>query len=73
MEEFSIHGGSLRIYACHAENKSRQPSERVYKLRQLETDRGYDHIDLYQGFEEKVQSIKRSFLSFIIQKKEILV
>ena len=71
VEEFPIHGGSLRIYVCHATKSARQPSDRVYKMRKLESDCGFDKIELYQGFEDKVQSIKRSFLSFLIEKKEI--
>ena len=70
VEEFPIHGGSLRIYAGHGEDDTKKVSKRVGELSQREMDAHYTKIETYLSFEEKVKVIKRETLKFLIEVKE---
>jgi SAM-dependent methyltransferase len=69
VEELDTHGGSLRIYARHAENNSLPVSERVNALRQRELDEGFNQLKTYSAFTEQVKETKRAILEFLIQAK----
>jgi len=69
VEELPTHGGSLRIYARHVEDDSRPVLKRVAALRSLEQQSGYERLDLYRSFDERVRETKRAFLSFMIEAK----
>jgi len=68
VEELPTHGGSIRMYVCHASDP-RQTSERVYTLMQIEKERGLHCVETYQAFGEKVKETKRKLLEFLIQAK----
>jgi hypothetical protein len=70
VEELSTHGGSLRIYARHTEDKTKPITERVDQLKQKEIETGYSDIRHYLGFQERVKTIKKNILKFFIQAKE---
>jgi len=70
VEELPTHGGSLRIYGKHSEDNSKNVTQRVNELRQREIDAGYTDINFYSSFGEKVETIKRNVLKFLIEKKE---
>jgi len=70
VEELPTHGGSLRIYACHKEDKTKRFSQRSLELKQREIDAGYTSINHYLSFNEKVEALKRSLLKSLIQLKE---
>jgi SAM-dependent methyltransferase len=69
VEEIPTHGGSLRIYARHADDAAKPVSERVRALRQRESDAGLQRIETYGTFGEKVRETKRKLLEFLIQAK----
>jgi hypothetical protein len=69
VDQIPTHGGSLRIYACHADD-GRQNSKNVDKLREHEIEAGFGELDLYDGFAEKVRHTKRQILAFLIEQKE---
>jgi predicted TPR repeat methyltransferase len=69
VEELPTHGGSLRIYARHAENESIPVGARVQLLRQREIDDGFLTLARYEGFGAKVAEVKRKLLSFLIDAK----
>ncbi|BCA79486.1 class I SAM-dependent methyltransferase [Desulfuromonas sp. AOP6] len=69
VEELTTHGGSLRIFARHAEDHSRPVSQAVDDLRKRETDFGIPQIATYQAFSEKVKETKRKLLDFLITAK----
>ena len=69
VEELPTHGGSLRIYACHAENKTEPISPNVAMLIGRETDWGIASLDPYQAFGKKVEATKRNILQFLIEAK----
>jgi 2-polyprenyl-3-methyl-5-hydroxy-6-metoxy-1,4-benzoquinol methylase len=70
VEELATHGGSLRIYARHTEEKTKPTAERVRQLKQKEMEAGYGDIRHYLGFQEKVTEMKKDILKFLIQAKE---
>jgi len=69
VEELPTHGGSLRIYARHADDEARPVTERTRSLRQREVDLGLTRMETYQGFGEQVKETKRKLLEFLIGAK----
>lgn len=69
VEELSTHGGSLRIYARHAENATLPVSERVVELRTRESALGFNRLETYSLFQERVSGTKRRLLEFLIEAK----
>jgi SAM-dependent methyltransferase len=68
VEELETHGGSLRVYACHAEdNRKIQPSLSV--LLEEEANRGLQTLVPYQGFQERCNSLKNNLIAFLIEQK----
>ena len=70
VEELSTHGGSLRIFACHADDESHAAEGRVAELLQREDELGMNALAYYQGYEQKVQSVKRGLLRALVDIKE---
>ena len=70
VEELSTHGGSLRVYACHAEDGSHAVGERVRELAQREEKAGFTRLDTYFSFDRKVKETKRKILNFLIEAKQ---
>lgn len=69
VEELPTHGGSLRIYARHAEAGAPQVTERVYALKAVEAREGFTDLDKYRSFEKEVQETKCRLLEFLISAK----
>jgi hypothetical protein len=69
VEELPTHGGSLRIYARHAENDALPIGPRVQALRQREIDDGFLTLERYRGFGEQVIETKRKLLAFLIEAR----
>jgi len=70
VDELWTHGGSLRIYARPAEDKSRPASERLLELRAREERLGYSRLETYRAFEVKVHAAKRRLLELLIRARE---
>lgn len=68
VEEIPTHGGSLRLYVCHA--GSRLAEKRVAELRAKELSARLDQLDTYAAFPERVIKIKCELLRFCIDVKE---
>jgi predicted TPR repeat methyltransferase len=69
VEELPTHGGSLRIYAGHAEDASKRATSRLTALRAREAEAGVDTLAYYAGFESRVRETKRKLLAFLIGAK----
>jgi len=69
VEKLPTHGGSLRIYARHAENGALAVTERAKALRKQELDLGFGTRERYGSFGEQVVATKRRLLSFLIEAK----
>ena len=70
VEELPTHGGSLRIYARHAEDDSRPVGGAVDALLETEHAAGFDKLESYLDFEARVHRTKRELLKFLIQARE---
>jgi hypothetical protein len=70
IDEISTHGGSLRIYAKHVGDTSKEISAKVGSLMQKEKSKGVDKIDYYKGFTDKVEQIKFDLLAFLVTQKK---
>jgi len=71
VDEIPTHGGSLRIYAKHAENDTLAVSPNVIALLQKETNAGLTDIAYYSGFQLKAERVKLDLLSFLIEQKSV--
>jgi SAM-dependent methyltransferase len=69
VEELPTHGGSLRIFARHAEDSSKPVGPRVTELHAREESAGYAQLETYSRFSEQVKETKRKLLEFLIQAK----
>lgn len=69
VEELSTHGGSLRIYARHVEDKEKVVGPRVAELKAREAAEGLTSMTTYTAFAEQVRDTKRALLEFLIAVK----
>ena len=69
VEELKTHGGSLRIFGRHAEDASKPVGPRVTELKAREDKLGFNKLDIYLAFNEKVKETKRAVLEFLGQAK----
>jgi len=67
--QLPTHGGSLRIYACHADNRRLPETANVGVVRSQEADYGLSRMETYAAFGEQVRETKRKLLEFLIRAK----
>lgn len=70
VEQLATHGGSLRIYACHAANTALQNATSLLTMLKQEEVAGLHSLAAYLDFSEQVKHCKRKLLTFLIQLKE---
>jgi SAM-dependent methyltransferase len=68
VEQWSTHGGSLRIYGCHVED-ARTSTEAAATLMVEEAQRGLQSLAIYQNFQVRANKVKDDLLSFLIEQK----
>jgi hypothetical protein len=68
VDELPTHGGSIRVYGCHAEDP-RPEAPAVAALVAEEVRRGLQSPAGYEGFQAKANRIKDDLLFFLIQQK----
>ena len=68
VEELPTHGGSLRIYGCHADDPRPQESPAI-ELLEFEERKGYTGLDLYTGYAPRVAEEKRQIVERLIALK----
>jgi SAM-dependent methyltransferase len=69
VDEISTHGGSIRIYARHADDATKPVHPRVAAMKDREVMAGHFELDYYRGFGERVKESKRALLEFLITAK----
>jgi hypothetical protein len=69
VEELKTHGGSLRVYGCHA-NDPRQIRPSVAALMALEVQNGLDQLETYFGLQMRANRIKDELITFLINQKK---
>jgi hypothetical protein len=68
VEELPTHGGSLRVYGCHAED-DRVTAETVSAVQAEEARRGMRSLQTYQVFQARADRVKDDLLLFLIEQK----
>ena len=68
VEELPTHGGSLRVYGCHA-GDSRGTEAGVPAMLDREKAFGLQDLRVYEEFQKKADKVKNDFLSFLIDQK----
>ena len=69
VEELPTHGGSLRVYAKHREDKEKAISPNVAAMLKKEENKGITKPDYYAAFQEKAEKAKVDLLDFLIKQK----
>ncbi|MDG1109570.1 MAG: class I SAM-dependent methyltransferase [Burkholderiaceae bacterium] len=70
IEDLPTHGGSLRVYGCHAED-GRETSPAVSAMLAEEAQRGLQTLATYQYFQAKADRVKDDLLAFLIEQKRV--
>ncbi|MEN8214188.1 MAG: class I SAM-dependent methyltransferase [Pseudomonadota bacterium] len=69
VEELPTHGGSLRIFAKHADDAGKPVAPAVQQLLDAELQAGVDDAGYYADFQRRVDAIKYGALEFLLQQK----
>jgi SAM-dependent methyltransferase len=69
VEELSTHGGSLRIFACHASNQKLSDGNGLLKVRADEKAAGLGLMSTYANFAEKIEDCRKSLREFFRRAK----
>ena len=69
VEELPTHGGSLRIYASHAEDTTHEVSENILQVLDKEVAAGMRELSYYQDFQSQADRVKYELLSFLIEQR----
>lgn len=70
VQELPTHGGSLRVFGCHADDpRGDLPS--VASVLQAEKQAGMQDPEAYESFQQRVDGIKDNFVEFLIQQKRM--
>jgi len=68
VEELGTHGGSLRVYGCHADDR-RADSETIRAILLAERRAGLQELAVYRGFQKRADAVKDGLVSFLINQK----
>jgi hypothetical protein len=68
VEELPTHGGSLRVYGCHADD-ARSTSSAVENMLGEEKWQGLQAEDIYKNFQIRADKVKDDLLAFLIEQK----
>ena len=68
VEELPTHGGSLRVYAAHI-SEQRVENDEFRKVLGDELAAGINGLELYSGFQQRIDSVRDDFVTFLAQVK----
>jgi SAM-dependent methyltransferase len=68
VEELPTHGGSLRVYGCHAKD-SRSDSKDVARILASEREAGLQDLKVFNQFQRRADAVKDQLVSFLIEQK----
>ena len=68
VDELATHGGSLRVFGCHAA-EGPPPTAAVARVLRLERECGLQTLRPYQNFQARAEKIKDDLLTHLIQAK----
>ena len=70
VDRLATHGGSIRVYATHAENAMQTISGHVNEMLSEEASAGLGSLTTYRAFSDEVKKTKRALLRFLIYARE---
>ena len=72
VEELPTHGGSLRVYGCHADD-ARLDSAQPARILAAEGERGISDFGgvVYQTFQARADAVKNGLLAFLLEQKSL--
>lgn len=70
VQELPTHGGSLRIFAKHIQDKSKEISPNVADLLKREEAAGMKQLSYYNDFQLRVEEIKYAVWEFLIKARK---
>jgi hypothetical protein len=65
LEELSTHGGSLRLYVCHADARTHPAATAPARVLREERAARLDSLEGYRAFEDQARAARRSLLEFL--------
>ena len=68
-EQLPTHGGSLRLYCCHAGDNTKNKTSAVDAILRLELEAGLDSTAAYERFAQQVVTTKLAILDFFVMAK----
>ena len=68
VEQLPTHGGSLRVYGCHAESE-KSISEHVVDVLNAEAEAGLRDLTVYLGFQQHADKVKNDLLTFLLEQQ----
>jgi hypothetical protein len=68
VESLTTHGGSLRIYGCHADY-GRNTTRSVENILEEESREGLQDLEIYRNFQPHATRVKDDLLAFLITQK----
>jgi 2-polyprenyl-3-methyl-5-hydroxy-6-metoxy-1,4-benzoquinol methylase len=69
-EELKTHGGSLRLYICHAADGNRPDTPAVLEMLEREARAGLHDLETYRQFSQAIISVKCNLLKFLISARQ---
>jgi SAM-dependent methyltransferase len=69
VEQLPTHGGSLRIFAAHADDDSKQRSSSVEEVFAEEERAGLRDREVYLRFQPRIERIRAEFLRFLLDQR----
>lgn len=71
VKAITIHGGSMRFYACRKTSKHAQKiSVQVHRLRQEELAQGYDRVECFEQFAGEIARRKTRLMALLEEARE---
>jgi SAM-dependent methyltransferase len=68
VEQLATHGGSLRVFGCHADDR-RSATGAVAGLIAAEEKAGLRSLSTYRDFQSRAEKIKHDLLAFLVEQK----
>jgi SAM-dependent methyltransferase len=70
VDELPTHGGSLRVYGCHAEDRRAEEAS-VNKVIGEEERLGLTQVDTYRDFQARADEVKNGLLHFLLEQRRL--
>jgi 2-polyprenyl-3-methyl-5-hydroxy-6-metoxy-1,4-benzoquinol methylase len=70
VEEIPTHGGSLRIYAKHINDRTKPITDNIARLEEKEMSFGLTQMPIYTNYQSKAEKIKNDFLEFLLSSQK---